>query len=97
MTSRHCHPDNDDIVIDVISGIEDVQACQLECNSGEHKATCKYFILDLLYKECRLLSTDLFNFCDDFTGGIETDFNECESVFHDENEEKSCLVWVYNI
>ena len=82
------------MVIDILTNIEDVQTCQAECNSGEHKDICKYFILDLGVpsKECRLLSTDIFNFCDQFTGGIETDLDECQSVFHDENEEISCLV-----
>ena len=91
LTKRKCHPEDDDMIIAVIPQVFTVQDCQFECKS-KYEETCKYFIYDAIYHECRLLDTDEFNFCYETTGGTTTNINDCENVFEDENEEINCLV-----
>ena len=80
------------MIIAVIPQVYTIQDCQYECNT-KYKETCKYFIYDNKFDECRILKTDQFHFCYVTTGGNTTNINDCEEVFNDENEEISCLVW----
>ena len=91
MTKRDCHPDSDDMIIAVIPQVYTIQDCQYECNT-KYKETCKYFIYDRKFDECRILKTDQFHFCYVTTGGNTTNINDCEEIFDDESEEISCLV-----
>ena len=92
VTATKCYSDPD-IKIKTLGGVQDTETCQFYCNTV-YGDVCQYFVHDLIYEDCILLSTDQLDFCYETSGSPLTDITHCETAFHDKAEEISCLVCI---
>ena len=90
ITESKCHG-IDDVIIEEIEGVQTTEICQYNCRVF-YAETCKYFLFDDKMKVCKILNTELIDFCTKIAAGITTPVEECQTVFDDVNEEVSCLV-----
>ena len=90
ITESKCHG-IDDVIIEEIEEVQTTEVCQFNCKMI-YAETCKYFLYDEKMKVCKILSTELIDFCTKINAGITTPIEECSAVFDDDNEEVSCLV-----
>ena len=90
LNAMHCQS-NSSMIVREIEDIIDTQVCQFMCNTV-YGSVCKYFIHDLTMSTCIIINTEDIDNCDKVASGVITNIEECDPIFHSEDEDKSCLV-----
>ena len=82
---------NPNMIAKEIEDVKDTQVCQFMCRTI-YESLCKYFIHDLTMNNCILINTEEVDLCSKIAGGIVTKLEDCDPIFHSEDEKTGCLV-----